>query len=758
MFCSDACPAIANNRITGNNAIFGGGIYCYGIYTEPSISIINNDISGNTADEGGGVYVYNKAHISAVGNTLSGNMCYGYGGGIMLYSAGSASSIRANIISGNTASDGGAICCDSASASILNNLIVDNTATGGTGGIVGYLTNLDIINNTVCYNTGIDAGGVFSARGSVVNNIIAFNSSGVYYEPGMVFTNNCLYGNGTQNYIGPEPDPNLNNLISNPLFADMSNSDFRLQSSSPCIDAGSDDCVTWNTDLADSTRRQGLHADIGAYETPGCPWYGIRLTSESQIVPVNGTVELSASVYDVFGNPVPNCAISFSVASGQGTINPLSSSTGSSGEPATTQLTGTAVGFITVQASMHDSCLQNYRTDNVKIRCYDPATVNDWPMFQHDVAHTGVTSYSLSSNLQKKWVKVLSCGGDTGVLWSSPVTAYGLVYVGTDAGDLYIFDADDGDEMARTNLRSAIHGTPCVYDGKVYVGTKDGVLHVLSAADLSTDWTLEFPGESITGGVTVYNGAVYVGAYTGSPGKQGSGRLHVIDLNNHQERAGSPATIIYGVDYTTPAIDAGFISGPRCYVSDYSCWITALGCADGSWIWEWSRDFYEFFSSPTISGGYIFVGSHENGLYRIIDNGNNYLEPSPYMYTDAGRIINSTAAARDGKLYFGTDSGNICRIDAATFTAADWITNLGGDSVTGSPLISDPTGILFTATDSGAVYALDTSTGAQTLIYDISQDLGSMITRTNSSLVTADGRLFIVAGDGDNRYLYCFGP
>ncbi|MCL5105228.1 MAG: PQQ-binding-like beta-propeller repeat protein [Armatimonadetes bacterium] len=320
-------------------------------------------------------------------------------------------------------------------------------------------------------------------------------------------------------------------------------------------------------------------------------------------------------------------------------------------------------------------------------------------------------------------------------------------------GTLYAVRTD-GTEFTSVNLGSPINGTPCVADGRVYVGTADGVLHVRYAQTLQSDWNKTFSGESITGGVTVWNGAAYVGTVLGT------GELHTIDLSTHQDRANSPAATPYSIDYTTPAIDANFSLGARCYVSDYSCWVTAAQCSDGLWKWKWERDGASFFSSPTVCGEHIFVGSHVNGMYRITDGDTAAQEPNPYMYTGAGSFIDSTAAAWNGKLYFGCSSGKVCRIDATTFTTAEWTTPNLGSPVTSSPLISTPTGLLFGSTTNGYLFALNTSSGTEAWHYDLrdSQQGNWSDAQVLSSPAASGGNLYIVAGDANQRRLYCFGP
>ncbi|HNX65706.1 MAG TPA: SwmB domain-containing protein [Bacteroidales bacterium] len=90
-------------------------------------------------------------------------------------------------------------------------------------------------------------------------------------------TNNILYNNSNSNEFYVETAPtnytNSNNIVSDPLFANVTTGDFTLQSSSPAIDAGTD------VGLTDDILSNNLvnSPDIGAYEynssTPATPRY-----------------------------------------------------------------------------------------------------------------------------------------------------------------------------------------------------------------------------------------------------------------------------------------------------------------------------------------------------------------------------------------------------------------------------------------------------------------------------------------------------
>jgi hypothetical protein len=138
----------------------------------------------------------------------------------------------------------------------MNNcLITSNSASWYGGG--AYSSSLT--NCTVVGNSAGNAGG--AGAGTLANCIVYYNAAPA----------NSNHADASLSYCCaiPLPASGDGNLTNDPGFFDPAGGNFRLQTNSPCINAGNNAFVSSSTDLDGGPRIVGGTVDIGAYESGG---------------------------------------------------------------------------------------------------------------------------------------------------------------------------------------------------------------------------------------------------------------------------------------------------------------------------------------------------------------------------------------------------------------------------------------------------------------------------------------------------------
>ena len=267
-----ACSNILNNCTLMGNAAkgLGGGVYGSALNqckvswnTNSGIGggmdaclVANCFISNNVSmrDLGGG------ASRSALIDCLLVNNQANGGGGVY------ASDLTNCTLKGNLALDsvggGGAL-----QSTLYNCTLTSNSATTGEGGCgYGCAFNDCLISS----NWAPSVSGSFGS--SLINCTVVGHTNG-FAAFLCTVRNSIVYYNSTNYYGGSllscctEPLPSgFGNFTNDPRFLNLAIGDFRLQSNSPCINAGNNLFVTNSTDLDGNPRIRGGTVDIGGYE------------------------------------------------------------------------------------------------------------------------------------------------------------------------------------------------------------------------------------------------------------------------------------------------------------------------------------------------------------------------------------------------------------------------------------------------------------------------------------------------------------
>ena len=132
----------------------------------------------------------------------------------------------------------------------------------------------------------------------------------------------------------------------------------------------------------------------------------------------------------------------------------------------------------------------------------DEPAVDWWPMFHHDLRHTGYSTSTAPSTNDTLWIYRT---GEYSAVYSSPAVVDGRVYVGSGYPDhkAYCLDAATGSLIWSYTAEGSV-GSPAVADGRVYGGSLDRKVYCFGegvpppiTVSVSTDKEIYGPGDTM---------------------------------------------------------------------------------------------------------------------------------------------------------------------------------------------------------------------------------------------------------------------
>ena len=349
------------------------------------------------------------------------------------------------------------------------------------------------------------------------------------------------------------------------------------------------------------------------------------------------------------------------------------------------------------------------------------SSIDWWPMFHHDLNHTGHSTSTTPDTNETPWNyrtgsyvtsspavvdgmvfvgsgdnNVYALNATTGtqiwnyttngpVNWASPAVAGGLTYVGSNDQNVYALNATTGAKVWNYTTNGAVYSSPAVVDGVVYEGSTDGKVYALNATTGAEVWNHTTSGE-VWSSPALANGKVYVGS------------------NDYNVYCLDALTGVKVWNYTTgaavyssPTFDSGMIFVGSCSNSTY-----ALNASTGALIWSYKTNSYVY-SSPAVANGKVYVGSGNidetfgNGAIYCLDASSGDLI---WNYTTGGWVESSPAVAA-GIVFVGSNDHSVYGLNAATgtlvwsFRTSDWVFS--------SPAVVD--GVVYVGSLDGHIYA-----------------------------------------------------
>jgi outer membrane protein assembly factor BamB len=365
-------------------------------------------------------------------------------------------------------------------------------------------------------------------------------------------------------------------------------------------------------------------------------------------------------------------------------------------------------GTYTVYVKVNDALGMQATSDQSNVTV---VAADWWPMFHHDLTHSGYSSSTAPNTNQTLWTYTI---GTT--VFSSPAIVDGRVYVGS--GRLYCLNASTGSLIWSYATGAYIRSSPAVTNGIVYACSDK--VYALNASTGVLIWSY-IPGGQVHSSPAVVDGRVYVGS--------SDCKVYALDA--------STGVLVWSFTTGAPVVSSPVVAGGVVYIGSEDNKIYALNEMTGAQIWNYPTGNL-IDSSPALAGGILYVASLDDTMYAL-----NVSTGTQIWNFTTGSYIDSTPAVAGGIVYVDSYDGTVYALNASTGVYL-WSYKTGGD-VYSSPAVAG--GMVFVGSYDNIVHALNASTGAPIWNYTT----GSWVV---SSPAVAGGIVYVGSYDGN---VYAFG-
>jgi outer membrane protein assembly factor BamB len=350
-----------------------------------------------------------------------------------------------------------------------------------------------------------------------------------------------------------------------------------------------------------------------------------------------------------------------------------------------------------------------------------------WPMFSHDIKHTGRSSFDASN----------ATGGE---LWrynveelvtSSPaVDDGGTVFVGGHGanGRLCAVNPDgtlkwEFEAPPRNGRLGKITSSPAIgADGTVYVGSWNGYFYAVDSTG-ALKWRFDTREIIHSSPVVGPDGTVYFGVVETTE----VGTFYALYPNGTEKWRFETGSRVY----SSPAIG----NDDMIYFGSHDQYLYAL-YSDGTLKWQFKTG-GEVKSSPAIGDdGTIYVGSWDEYLYALNPDGT-----LKWRFKTDNAIDSSPAIAEDGTIYVGTYSGTLYAVGSDG--AEKWKTSLAR-AIYGSPAIGkEGTIYIGGAEGDGKLYAVNPDGTVKWSTRLLSSEPNTGCSVISSPAINEDGTIYV---------------
>ncbi|MBT3363686.1 MAG: PQQ-like beta-propeller repeat protein [Chloroflexi bacterium] len=227
-----------------------------------------------------------------------------------------------------------------------------------------------------------------------------------------------------------------------------------------------------------------------------------------------------------------------------------------------------------------------------------------------------LVAYDLLNSRDTRWTTILSNTSTNAVMYSAPVLSDGYIYVGSYNGTVYKVNAHSGDKESSVILDSNIVGGVEVANDMVYVPTDEGVLYAYNADNLDKEWQYPATGtlDDKIWGTPVFDAdsnMIYFGSF--------DKKLYALDATSGElewafETGGAIGgkPLVYGDNVYFGSFDRKFYAVDK--MKGIKAWDEPFMAGD--WFWT-EAIVYDSTPDNGEDDGLIYVGSLDKNIYSL---------------------------------------------------------------------------------------------------------------------------------------------
>jgi len=292
--------------------------------------------------------------------------------------------------------------------------------------------------------------------------------------------------------------------------------------------------------------------------------------------------------------------------------------------------------------------------------------------------------------------------------WSGATVVGDTLFVASIEGNLTALNTSDGTRLwpdsilGGSDSKVAVYGSLAVEGGLVYVGGYNGKVYAINSESGALRWVYPREGniEPIVGGLVVSQVNVYFG--------DSDGKVYTLDAATG-DKVGEPFQTGDKV-WSSPTID-----GDTLYVGSFDKKLYALNTADGSEKWQFEVG-GAIGSTPLVYDNTVYIGAFDGRFYAV-----NAADGSLRWQSEveATSWFWANPIAYDNVIYAPNLDGKVYLLDAETGREVAGAVDLAS-SISSSPVVVGDKVII--ASQEGKIYFLDTSDNRLGLLFDVGEN------------------------------------